>query len=450
MSHTDKAFIKAFRPGRPARESARVETTRVESARSEPAAAPATVGGASPAPLPERIVSATLPAIEREPSEAPDTPLLTAGEIALLRGALGALPDVAQETPAVAASVPEPSAMSVEVLAVRTIEAAPVAVSAPSEQPAARVSVTKAKLHEAASAPIAAAQPLSAPAVAVSQPATNAEPVASPTPTHAPKTTEPASAPKQSASVPVGSAGLRGLRLRTLADFTEDRGGEDAGWTVRNRVRKFEVSGVCGSLLKQRQAEFAALTEILKARMRDGLKTLWVASCRGNEGASTFVVCLAAAVAATGAKVVAVDHDLTNPGLSDLLHLQPEKGWREVLLGEIPLTDGLWQSDEGWAALPLRTDHAAPLSGSHLPRLRLNMAMLRREYDLVLLDAGPLRLAGDDELAYPQPDAALLVRDPQSTSAEDLSRHVERLAARRLELLGVVENFVHDAEPALT
>lgn len=445
MSQTDKAFIKAFRHGpsapRPVRRpvAAPVEERPVAAVAAASSAAPAAAAGQVPSaapqlrtPEPAPTASSLppvspsvdegpesdrhLPVIERDEDERPGEPILSFEEARLLRGDAPVSAPPKAEAPSTATSVAPPAKPEI-----RSAASAAPPSPAPAPKPAAeakeRPLPTEPKEVKAATASLASA---GGPLLQVPKPTL-------------------ASAKPAVADVPPPRA-VRGLHLRTLADFTEEASAEEP-WAVRRKVESFEMPGVCQSLLAARGEDFHRLAQELHARREKGLKTLWVGSCQGNEGATSFAVCLAHVLGKQGVHTALVDHDLTNPGVADMLHLNPDVGWREVLAGESALPDALWESADGWSVLPLRPDNAAPLSGSQLLRLRLSMALLRRQFDLVLLDAGPFRLVGDEEMTYPQPDAAILVYDPQATTAEELGKQADRLVARQIDLLGAVENF---------
>lgn len=461
MSQTDKAFIKAFRHGpstpRPVRRpvAAPMEERSVAAAAAASSESHASAGSAqvpSPAPqvraaepaptassLPPVSQSADegpesdrhLPVIERDEDERPGEPILSFEEARLLRGDAPPAEQPGAEAPStVTSAAPTPKS---EVRS--SASAAPTSPAPSAAKPVAAKPVAKT---------VAESKERTLPAEPKESKATASPPLASAAPVlQVPKPTLASAKPTVADAPP---RAVRGLHLRTLADFTEEASAEEP-WAIRRKVESFEMPGVCQSLLAARGEDFHRLAQELHARREKGLKTLWVGSCQGNEGATSFAVCLAHVLGKQGVHTALVDHDLTNPGVADMLHLNPDVGWREVLAGEAALPDALWESADGWSVLPLRPDNAAPLSGSQLLRLRLSMALLRRQFDLVLLDAGPFRLVGDEEMTYPQPDAAILVYDPQATTPDELGKQADRLVARQIDLLGAVENFsLHESD----
>ena len=149
------------------------------------------------------------------------------------------------------------------------------------------------------------------------------------------------------------------------------------------------------------------------------------------------LLCAARRLAARGLKVVMVDADFDHPKLARRLGLLPEAGWEEVLAGGLPLAEVLIESlEDRVALLPL----PGPLSTeSGLPDPAASLDLLRRHYDLVLVDLGEV---GAEAAARNWIDAVVLVHDVRSTPRAELVRATRRLQAAGQVELGVAENFV--------
>ncbi len=227
--------------------------------------------------------------------------------------------------------------------------------------------------------------------------------------------------------------------LTLLAQKTRASG--VSGWQPVQETERFVLPPVCDALI---QAVGDRFDELAKQIAPPGeQKVLMVVSVQGNEGCSTVACCLARTLAAAGRKAVLVDHDLTNPHLSEALGLTLTTGWEGVLTGQTALAEAVIQAtEESLAVLPLAGALAAPVAADVVPRMRLCFGLLRQHYEVVLLDAGPVESVTDDQLAQPRADAALIVCDPATDSESRLRKVADRLSAAGMEVLGLAETFV--------
>lgn len=193
--------------------------------------------------------------------------------------------------------------------------------------------------------------------------------------------------------------------------------------------------------------EFAALAAELDERRREGRNTLVVTGALRGEGRTTLVLALARLAANRGLRTVVVDADLRSPQLAEQLGLRPETGWDDVQGERLSAADALVESlDDHVALLPLRSGFANPRALAGGGFLRGAIDQLRKHYDLVLVDAGPL---GDDAetidlaaaLCGCPLDDALVVRDRRRTTPKQVNDVCRRVAALGIRHWDVVENF---------
>ena len=202
-------------------------------------------------------------------------------------------------------------------------------------------------------------------------------------------------------------------------------------------VDTFAWSRVSTKLSLAAGVQLDRLADALAARIAEGRKVVGLAGCRRRQGCTTLLLCAARRLAARGLKVVMVDADFDHPKLARRLGLLPEAGWEEVLAGGLPLAEVLIESlEDRVALLPL----PGPLSTeSGLPDPAASLDLLRRHYDLVLVDLGEV---GAEAAARNWIDAVVLVHDVRSTPRAELVRATRRLQAAGQVELGVAENFV--------
>jgi protein-tyrosine kinase len=138
-----------------------------------------------------------------------------------------------------------------------------------------------------------------------------------------------------------------------------------------------------------------------------------------------------------------VDADLTGPMIARLLGLRPEVGFDDVVESGRALSDALIDArDDHLAILPLRSAVARPRDFLSNPAWTCTMARLRREFDLILVDGGPLFTGLSAAVLHRSVDAAVLVHNRGMTGERSVVRAREVLEAGGVPLLGLAETFV--------
>ena len=182
----------------------------------------------------------------------------------------------------------------------------------------------------------------------------------------------------------------------------------------------------------------------LRQAASEGLRVLAVTSTFRGEGRTCLTMCIARAVAQAGARVVLVDLDADQSNLAFAMRVRPTTGWREVIHEGLPLEEAvIYSMEDGVALVPLEGEKG-PGIGLRDPRTAQFIDRLSAEFDLVVLDCGPLVdenkfLEGGDACPL---NAAIVVRDMRTTSADDCQATVTRLLNHGVEAIGITENFL--------
>ncbi len=189
---------------------------------------------------------------------------------------------------------------------------------------------------------------------------------------------------------------------------------------------------------------FSRLAEsLVVARDRLNLKVLLFTSCRRAEGRSTLVLTLARALGRAPGRTVLVDADLTSPMIAHLLGLHPAIGLDDVVDPGHALADALIDApDDHLTVLPLRAPVANPRAFIESALWSCTIARLRRDFDLVLLDGGPLFAGTSAAVVHRSVDAAVLVHNRSLTDHRDLLRARVVLDSGGIPVLGLAETFV--------
>ncbi len=188
---------------------------------------------------------------------------------------------------------------------------------------------------------------------------------------------------------------------------------------------------------------FAALADrLLAARTERNLKVLLFTSCHRAEGRTTLILALARALARHPIKTLLVDADLSGPMLGGALGVRPEVGLDDVVEDGRALTDALIEApaDRLWL-LPMRSAVSRPRDFLTNPAWACSMARLRLDFDLVLLDGGPMFAGLTAATLHRSVDAAILVHSRGVTGQRAIDRAREVLEAGGVPLLGLAETF---------
>jgi capsular exopolysaccharide synthesis family protein len=182
---------------------------------------------------------------------------------------------------------------------------------------------------------------------------------------------------------------------------------------------------------------------------RDGsARAILVGSALAGEGKTTTTANLAAALAAAGRHVVAVDLDLRRPGLGAMLG-PLDCGIADVVSGRVTLEEALHPVE-------LRKGSAAELGGGRLEVLGAGtpppdpgdfvgtaavadiLAALRERADVVLVDSPPLLQVGDGLQLSTRVDAMLVVARVGRLEREAMLELRKLLDAAQVPALGIV------------
>ena len=191
-------------------------------------------------------------------------------------------------------------------------------------------------------------------------------------------------------------------------------------------------------------AAIQQMSDGLSSICASGSKVLGLASCASGEGVTTLLLAAARNLLSQGRKVVVVDANWSNPQLAQCLGLLPQIGWEETLCGGLPLEEVVIESlADGLSVLPVREPSASSIAKS---QIAASIDILAREFDVVLVDLGPLADAGNEDSSSrdvtARMDAVILVQNVRVTTPNRLAEVRNRLAASNLRHAGTIQNFV--------
>ena len=218
----------------------------------------------------------------------------------------------------------------------------------------------------------------------------------------------------------------------------------EAPWRPLLQVDRVIWPSIHARLLGTAPAAIEQMTEGLLTLCASGSKVLGLASCASGEGVTTLLLAAARKLMGQGRKVVLVDGNWGNPQLAQSLGLLPQIGWEETLCGGLPLEEVVIESlADGLAVLPVRGPSASAIAPG---QIAASFDILAREFDVVLVDLGPLAQVEDEDSpsrdVAARMDAVVLVQNVRVTTPNQMAEVRQRLAASNLRYAGTIQNFV--------
>lgn len=217
-------------------------------------------------------------------------------------------------------------------------------------------------------------------------------------------------------------------------------------WQPLFELSNFSWPEITDAILAAAPGQLQTAATDLAEACRRHRKLVAVTGVHGGEGCSVIAMTLARALAAQQQKVVLVDAHFAAPRLANCLGVAAEVGWEESLAGDRPLAEAVVQSIADHVALaPLKKPTPADWRLADI-RLKSCFDELRRHFDVVLIDAGPMGEPSDKRqlLAWAAPcrvDRALVVLDGRSAIEEAIAEVDTRLQGCGIAQWSFVDNF---------
>src|SRR5918998_3135897 len=181
-------------------------------------------------------------------------------------------------------------------------------------------------------------------------------------------------------------------------------------------------------------------TNLFYAVIDDPPKVVAVTSSGPREGKSTTCGNLGITLAQAGNSVLLLDCDLRSPVQQWLFSLREGPGLVDVLAGGSSLHEAYQEPVSGLKVVS--AGHVPPNPTEILNSRRLSEFLIqaRADFDYVLLDTPPVRLASDSAILAKHADGVLLVLDVQEASKRSLRQAAKTLRGVGANVIGTVMN----------
>ncbi len=223
----------------------------------------------------------------------------------------------------------------------------------------------------------------------------------------------------------------------------------DSEHLLPGKFREFAVSRGVSSWSKIAEALRGMRTSILLSSPGSPPKILMVASTRPGEGKSSVASLTAITFALNGSKVLLVDADLRRPAIHLRFRIGKGLGLSSVLSG----TASFQEAVVPWSDLPnlhiLASGPIPPLPSELLGSKEMEdmLALVRNEYDFVIIDTPPVLAVTDASVLGRLTDAAILILRYGTARKQVVLRCIDLLERSGTHLLGVAVNAVDFTAP---
>jgi capsular exopolysaccharide synthesis family protein len=191
----------------------------------------------------------------------------------------------------------------------------------------------------------------------------------------------------------------------------------------------------------------AVMTSILFAGARSGVHLIVITSPEAGEGKTTVASNLGAAFAATGRRVLLVDADLRRPRIHKVFDIDPRPGLVEFAEAvkktgaDVEIANFTRESGvQDLLVMPSGDCKAGSSNLFHTLRFEEVFAALRREFDMVLVDAPPLLCVPEVRVMARMADGVVLVIRAGSTQVDEAVNAEKFINQDGANLIGIILN----------
>lgn len=214
---------------------------------------------------------------------------------------------------------------------------------------------------------------------------------------------------------------------------------------ARNPNSKLDGSLVSLFRPKSRMSEAyrAIRTALYFSTRGEQHKVIQITSPNMGDGKSTMSANLSVSIAQTGKKVLLMDADFRRPRVHKLFGLDNSVGVNSVISGEVELLDAIQPTDvPDLFILPCGPKPGNPCELLTSRKFEDLLAVLREQFDFVIIDTPPLLAVTDPSAVAARVDGVLLTIRISKRTRNEALRATELLATMGANTIGVIVNGV--------
>jgi succinoglycan biosynthesis transport protein ExoP len=179
-------------------------------------------------------------------------------------------------------------------------------------------------------------------------------------------------------------------------------------------------------------------------------KSLLITSSTSAEGKSTLAASLAIMGASSGKRVVLVDADLRQPFMHKWANISQTPGVAEYVLGSENLVKVLHRNrSSGVYVIPAGLVEGDPAVVLSSPKIAGLLDVLRKQFDIVVVDSPPVMMASESMVMATQVDMTVLVVRSGKTKRDVVECSLNQLLAVGANVGGTVLSLVNARDYAL-
>ncbi|MEO1694402.1 MAG: polysaccharide biosynthesis tyrosine autokinase, partial [Pseudomonadota bacterium] len=192
-----------------------------------------------------------------------------------------------------------------------------------------------------------------------------------------------------------------------------------------------------------------SLAHVVVTRRGPRQLVLMMSSLPG-EGRSTTASNLAVQLAVSGQRVLLVDADLRQAGLSATLGVADHLGLADVVAGAAPPSAAILRdATTGLSVLPARRRDGPPVSPVELLNSEATFGLfdaLRAHFDLIIVDAPALLPVADARVLSDVCDSAVMVVKWRQTARSHVKQALRTLGPNQSKVIGIVMSGVEEGD----
>ncbi|WDQ17500.1 polysaccharide biosynthesis tyrosine autokinase [Rhodopirellula sp. P2] len=235
---------------------------------------------------------------------------------------------------------------------------------------------------------------------------------------------------------------VRDGRFRSAAELDDAIGLPSLGRVGKLNSINQGIKGLIATELSPDAEAFRLGRTVLLPDIRSGsVHTIGFTSPMQGDGKSTVVSNFAVSFSQVGLKVLVIDADLRRPSAHRYFSLGKEDGLCDVLEDRLEISEAIkaTEADNVFVMTSGSSSHT-PAELLQSQRLDEVLAVVKEDYDLVLVDLPPVLAVSDPVVVMPRLDGGILVVKVANVRRDEVVNTLRRIGSSGGEMLGCMLN----------